>query len=121
MTEPLKDTSSSEAFARTLAEVLRDNKGRNVVVLDVRDALDVTDFFVLATGDSRPHLKLLHREVKSSVDLGDQRTLVGREGTPEEEWLLTDYGDVMVHLFSSAKREYYDLDSLWADADVISA
>lgn len=110
-----------EPFARQVADFLRENKGQDVIILDLDDSLDVTDYFVIATGNSRPHLKFLHRELKSAVDLGENREIVGREGSPEEEWLLTDYGDVIVHLFSADKREYYDLDSLWADADVVSA
>jgi ribosome-associated protein len=74
------------------------------------------DFFVLATGSSRRQLHAISEEIDHTLedDLKDRR--IGIEGYSESRWILLDYGSVVIHLFDDETREYYSLESLWADA-----
>lgn len=100
------------AAARTASE----NRGRDIVVLDLRDVTPVFDFFVIASGTSRRQLHAMSEEIdhKLEDDLGDKR--MGIEGYSESRWILLDYGSVVIHLFDDATREYYDLENLWTQA-----
>ena len=77
------------------------------------------DFFVLATGTSRRQLHAISEEIDDALEkgLGDQR--MGIEGYAESRWIVLDYGSVVVHLFDEETREYYDLESLWADGQSV--
>ncbi len=100
------------AAARTAA----DNRGRDIVVLDLREVTPEFDYFVLATGTSRRQLHAMSEEIdhKLEDDLGDHR--LGVEGYAESRWILLDYGNVVVHLFEPDAREFYDLERLWCRA-----
>ena len=97
------------------ARVALDNKGRNVVVLDMRGITPLYDFFVLATGASRRQIHTIAEEIDAALhEQGDKRlTIAGYEAS---KWVVQDYGDVMVHVFDQPTREYYSLEDLWADA-----
>ena len=102
-------------LARAAAETAAENAGRNIVVLDVRQQSTMFDF-VLATGSSRRQLHAMSEEIdhKLEDDLKDRR--IGIEGYQESRWILLDYGSIVIHLFDDESREYYSLESLWADA-----
>jgi ribosome-associated protein len=102
----------AKAAARTAAE----NRGRDIVILDMREVTPVFDYFVLATGSSRRQLHAMKEEIdhKLEDEMGDHR--LGVEGYQESRWILLDYGDVVVHLFEPEAREYYGLEDLWCDA-----
>lgn len=108
-------------LAQKTATILRDNKAENVVILKVPDSLWITDYFVIATGQSPPHLDFLRKEIRQELKNEDGRLPTHEEGSPEQEWLLSDYDSVIVHVFTEEQREYYDLEGLWADAEVVSA
>ena len=100
------------AAARTAAE----NRGRDIVVLDLRELTSFFDYFVIATGTSRRQLHAMSEEIDHVLedDLGDRR--MGIEGYAESRWILLDYGTVVIHLFDEPTRAYYDLENLWAEA-----
>jgi ribosome-associated protein len=100
------------AAARTAAE----NRGKDIVILDMREVTPVFDYFVLATGTSRRQLHAMSEEIdhKLEDEMGDHR--LGVEGYQDSRWILLDYGDVVVHLFEPEAREYYGLEDLWCDA-----
>ena len=100
------------AAARTAAE----NRGQDLVVLDLRQLTSFFDYFVVATGASRRQLHAMSEEIDRVLekDLGDQR--LGIEGYEESHWILLDYGNVVIHLFDAGTREFYDLENLWAEA-----
>ena len=106
-------------LAAAAARVAIDNKGQDVMVLDVSDQSAEFDFFVLATGSSRRQLHAISEQIDDVLekDLGDQR--LGIEGYEESRWIVLDYGSVVIHLFDDETREYYDLESLWADGKPI--
>ena len=106
-------------LATAAARVALENNGKDVMVLDVCAQSAEFDFFVLATGTSRRQLHAISEQIDDALekDLGDKR--LGIEGYEESRWIVLDYGSVVVHLFDEETREYYDLESLWADGKCI--
>jgi ribosome-associated protein len=97
------------------ARVASENKAREVVVLDLRDITPLYDFFVLATGSSRRQIHTITEEIDDALrQRGDLRLSV--EGYESSKWVVQDYGDIVVHVFTPETREYYCLEDLWADA-----
>jgi ribosome-associated protein len=102
-------------MARVAADALADKKGIDITMLDVGDLLAITDYFLIATGTSRPHAQSLVDAVESKLRELDRKVL-RREGVAEAEWILLDYGDFVVHVFQAPQREFYGLERLWGDA-----
>jgi ribosome-associated protein len=102
--------------AMIAARTAADNRGQNVVVLDLRELTPVFDYFVLASGTSRRQLHAMSEEIDHALEqgLGDRR--MGIEGYEESRWILLDYGDVVIHLFEPETRAYYALEDLWGHA-----
>jgi ribosome-associated protein len=98
------------------AQTAEDNRGREIVVLDVRKLTTMFDFFVIASGTSRRQLHAMSEEIDHRLekDLNDER--MGIEGYAESRWILLDYGSVVIHLFDDETREYFALENLWAEA-----
>src|SRR5271166_1857233 len=103
-------------LALTAAKVAEENRGRDIVVLDMRELTSMFDYFVLATGASRRQLHAISEEIDHALEdrMGDRR--LGIEGYEESRWILLDYGDVVVHLFEPETRGYYALEELWGEA-----
>ena len=103
--------------ALVAAQTADDNRGQNIVVLDMRKLTPVFDFFVIASGTSRRQLHAMSEEIDHALEegLGDRR--MGIEGYAESRWILLDYGDVVIHLFEPETREYYALEQLWGRAE----
>ncbi|HEU5396068.1 MAG TPA: ribosome silencing factor [Verrucomicrobiae bacterium] len=106
--------------SKKLALLCRDfadnKKAENIVILDVRDLSSVTDYFVIASGTSEPHLRAIVEEITAKLrddhDLRPNRT----DGTVHGAWVVMDFFDVIVHVMRADVRERYDLESLWGDA-----
>ncbi len=97
------------------AKIAADNKGQDVLVLDLRPITPLFDFFVVATGASRRQVHTIVEEVDDGLRaVGDTRA--GVEGYEASKWVVQDYGDVVVHVFDPDTRDYYKLEELWADA-----
>jgi len=97
------------------AQIAADNKGQDVLVLDLRPITPLFDFFVVATGGSRRQVHTIVEEVDAGLRaVGDVRA--GVEGYEASKWVVQDYGDVVVHVFDPDTRDYYKLEELWADA-----
>ena len=86
-----------------------------IALLDVSHLLWITDVFLIATGTSNRHVKALSDAVEDALK-GPDRKPLRREGLDTAEWVLLDYGDLVVHLFQEETREYYALERLWGDA-----
>ncbi|TWU41731.1 ribosome silencing factor [Novipirellula artificiosorum] len=108
-------TEYSRKLATAAARVALENKGQDVMVLDVCAQTAEFDLFVLATGSSRRQLHAISEQIDDVLEkeIGDRRLNI--EGYQESRWIVLDYGSVVVHLFDEETREYYDLESLWAD------
>ena len=97
------------------ARVAEDNKGQDIVVLDMRGITSLYDFFVLANGVSRRQIHTITEEIDAALRAeGEQRLSI--EGFEASRWVVQDYGDVVVHVFDPETRAYYALEELWADA-----
>ena len=100
-----------------LCRELADNKkAENIVVLDVRKLSSVTDYFVLVSGSSQPHLRAIEEEITSR--LRNEHDLRPRavDGSVAGAWIVLDFFDVIVHIMRNEVRERYDLEGLWGDA-----
>lgn len=112
--------SESEMLARVAAKALSDKKGEDIVILDLRDIQSApARFFVIASGNVPSHVSAMSDAVHEAVKkmFGQNPSKV--EGYSNAEWILMDYFDVVVHIFVKDKRDYYRLDQLWADGNVI--
>lgn len=97
------------------ARVLEDTRGQDTLVLDLTGVTSIVDFFVITTGTSPRQMKAMAEEVhKVLKHEGSKR--IGFEGEDSSQWVLQDYGDLVIHLFTPDARKLYDLEHLWADA-----
>lgn len=109
----------SNEQALIAAHAALDKKAEDVVVVEVRDLLVVTDYFVIATALNDRQVRAVVDEVEDKVrELGGLKP-IGREGLDEGRWALLDYGTFVVHVFQPEARDFYRLDTLWGDAPVV--
>ncbi len=103
-------------MALAAAQTADENRGQEIVLLDMRELTPVFDYFVLVTGTSRRQLHAISEEIDHTLedDLGDKR--MGIEGYGESRWILLDYGNVVIHLFDEEIRGFYALEELWSGA-----
>ena len=110
--------SSDRSLERALAaaRTADHNRGRDIVILDLRELTPVFDYFVLATGTSHRQLHAISEEIDDVLEkqFGDHR--LGIEGYADSRWILLDFGDIVVHMFDDETRKYYALEDLWAGA-----
>ena len=107
----------SDALQRACiaAKTAADNKGQDVLVLDLRAITPIFDFFVLSTGASRRQVHAIVEDTDAALRaVGDERLNV--EGYDASKWVVQDYGDMLVHVFDPDTRAYYSQEELWADA-----
>ena len=104
----------AEQLKKLVIEALDDLKAVNTVTLDVTGLTDVMDYLVVASGTSNRHVKSLADNVCMEAKKQGQRAL-GVEGEDAGEWVLVDFGDVVVHVMLPATRDFYDLGRLWTD------
>jgi ribosome-associated protein len=125
--QPIAESSAkSDPAARSLqlalaaARTAEENRGEDIVVLDMRSITPVFDYFVIATGNSRRQLHAISEEIERVLheELKDKR--MGIEGYDESRWILLDYGNVVIHLFDAETREFYALEDFWSDAQRVS-
>ena len=112
---------SSEQLARRIASAALDKKARDVLVLDMRDVVSYTDFFVICTGNSERQTQAIEDGIYQGLKHSDDgRVLPERvEGHTEARWILMDYLDCVVHIFTPAARDYYRLESLWGEVPAL--
>ena len=112
---PARPLSSARHRACLAARIAADNKGRDILVLDMRPCTPLFDYFVIVTGTSRRQIHAITEEVDAGMRAeGDER--LGIEGYEASKWVVQDYGDVVVHVFDPDTRDFYRLEELWADA-----
>ena len=118
MTEAIDD--SGLALATLVAQVADSSKATDIVIFDVGEVLSITGYFVVA-GASNPRLVRatvdeIERRVKADLDRSPLRT----EGMREQQWILMDYGDVVIHVFLDSIREFYEIERLYLDVPRIT-
>lgn len=106
----------SKKLALLCRELADNRKAEDIVILDVRELSSVTDYFVIASGTSEPHLRAVVEEITDK--LREEHHLRPRaiDGTLHTAWVVLDYFDVIVHVMRQDVRERYDLETLWGDA-----
>jgi ribosome-associated protein len=105
--------------ARRVAELAQEKLARDVVILDMRPVCSYTDYFVIATGQNPRQAKSIFDEVHERLK-GDERLMPHNvEGVREASWIIADYIDVVLHVFTPEARKYYDLEDLWGDVPAI--
>ena len=108
-----KVVSSSNLAAR-IAQFALDKKAEKVVSLNVKDLTNITDEFVICSSDTNIQVKAIADSIRKSTDTKPIRV----EGYEHLNWVLLDYIDVIVHIFKTAERNYYNIEKLWADASI---
>ncbi len=104
-----------QSIARECAGVLREKKGNDILLLDLRRVNNYLDYFLIATGNSLIHCRALARELQKHLA---QKKLKERNRSKlDSGWIILDYNELVVHIFTEEMREYYQLEKLWADAD----
>jgi ribosome-associated protein len=98
------------------AHAADDKKGEEIVVLDVGEILSIAEAFVFVSAPNTRLVRTIVDEVELALKLTDEESPRSVEGLDDATWVLMDYGDVIVHVFLSETRAFYDLDRLWADA-----
>jgi ribosome-associated protein len=106
-----------EEKVRLICAAAEDIKARDIVYLDVRGQTIVSDFFVVCSGTSITHIQSIAEGVKDRLREG-AKMRARPEGDAQSYWMILDYSDVILHIFSDETREFYDLESLWSDAKV---
>ena len=108
------------ALVEKVRVILDSKKGENIVVLRVTDVSSITDYLILCSGLNNPHLRALADEVAKQLRLETPPVAAHRRaGSVESEWLVLDYFDFVVHLFTPQMSSYYALEQLWKDAPVV--
>ena len=101
--------------AKLAAKIAEDGRAKDVLVLDLRKATPLLDYFVIATAASRRQANAIASDVDAEMKKRGEHKL-GMEGVEEGSWILIDYGDFVVHIFSGEGRTYYALEEIWGDA-----
>lgn len=107
-------------IAKACARYADDLRAEDILVIDLRGLSSITDFFVICTGTSTPHLKAIRRDISQKVAEEIDEKPRSVEGDPESHWLVIDFVDVIVHVFHEDKRAVYGLEDLWKDAPRVS-
>jgi ribosome-associated protein len=107
------DSKKLAVLCRELAE---NRKAENVVVLDVTKISSITDYFVIATGTSEPHLRAIVDEITEKLREDHDLKPRAYDGSLQTSWIVLDYFDVIVHVMRADVREHYKLEDLWGDA-----
>jgi ribosome-associated protein len=106
----------SKKLALLCRELADNRKAENIVVLDVSKVSSITDFFVICTGTSEPHLRAIVEEITETLDEDYDIRPTSSDGTMPAAWIVMDYFDVIVHVMRTDVREHYKLEELWGDA-----
>ena len=105
----------SQALARTAARAADDKKADDTIVLDVGELLQITEYFVVTGASNRRLVRTIVDAIDEAVRVQHDRSPVRVEGLSELQWVLIDYGDVVVHVFIEEMRTYYEIERLYRD------
>ncbi len=106
----------SRKLALLCRELADNKKAEDIVILDVREVSSVTDYFVIASGTSEPHLRAIVDEITDKLRQDHDVRPKAIDGTLHTAWIVLDYFDVIVHVMRTDVRNRYDLETLWGDA-----
>ena len=114
----MSSSHETERIVERIIDLILDKKGEDIVVLDLRKISGISDFFIIATGNSSVHVKAIADEVTMKLKHDDGNSPWHVEGYEAKKWILLDYVDIVVHVFDAETRSYYMIEQLWKDADI---
>jgi ribosome-associated protein len=109
----------SRKLALLCREMADNKKAEDITILDVRKISSITDYFVICTGTSEPHLRAIVNEIQEHLEEEQQISPRGTDGSINTSWVVLDYFDVIVHVMRKDVRELYKLEDLWGDAPLV--
>ena len=118
VTAPKTAANESRERAIAAARAAASKLAADIVILDVRNLIVITDYFVIATGGTERQVRTIVEAVEKTLRDAGERP-IRREGESEGRWVLLDYVDTVVHVFAQEERSYYDLERLWRDAPTL--
>ena len=119
--EGFEITNSEDALelAHLLTDAVSDKKASDIIILDLLGRSVLTDYFLLCTAENRRQLQAIATAVLETAKQDANVVAMGREGNAESGWILIDFGDLIVHIFSPEQRLYYRLEELWHESHVV--
>ena len=118
MNERSKEPSAPESCLKAVAQRIFDKKGFNILVLDVRGVSTITDYFIFADGNVERHVQALAKHTRDHLrEMGWRALRI--EGETIGDWIVLDYGDIMIHLMTREVRERYAIEQVWKDGKVV--
>lgn len=113
--DPTPDSTDARAFVQRVAAILADKKGEDLVAIDVSEVSSLSDYVILVSGSSPPHLKAMFNDLQHTLKQEGVHAF-RKSGLAESGWMVVDYVDVVIHIFLTETRHYYALEDLWPDA-----
>ncbi|MBO6148305.1 MAG: ribosome silencing factor [Lachnospiraceae bacterium] len=113
------EKKSSEELVKLVVSALEDKKGEDIAVLDIHEVTVIADYFILATGKSSSQIEAM-TEAVDEVLAKENVFVKHTEGLQGKNWILMDYGDIIVHIFDQENRIFYDLERIWKDGKKVS-
>ena len=115
----IMDKTDAATVAVVAARAADEKQGSNIIVLDVGDVLAITEMFVVVSASNSRQLRTIANEITAKIREESDRPLIRSEGMSEQQWVLLDYGDVIVHIFSEDIREFYEIERLYQDVPIV--
>ena len=116
--QPQLPTLGALETARLMVDAASEKKAQDIVLLDVRKISSLADYFVICTAGVERQIRAVAEGIEEALDEVNIPPYK-REGTPDDGWVLLDYGDVIMHIFNPAQRAFYRLEALWDQAQVV--
>lgn len=116
---PPEQIERSLQMAKAAVKAAAENRGQDIILLDLTQQTALFDFFVIASGSSRRQLAAMSTEIDRVMKHEYHERKLSVAGYEESRWIVLDYGSIVVHLFDEETREFYDLESLWADGQPV--
>lgn len=117
----LKSIDISFEKAITACKAAYEKKGENITLLNVSKLTIISDYFVIITANSKPHLQILSRYIEEILKNNFNAHLISQEGVIDNVWSVLDFGDIIVHIMLEDERNYYKLESFWRNATFIDS
>lgn len=106
-------------LANLLIDSIMEKKGSEIILLDLRDQTVFADYFLICCGENERQLRAIAENVAFTAKENGRQMVNAIEGNAETGWVLVDFGDLIIHIFASEQRDYYDLEGLWHEARVV--
>lgn len=119
MTERVEEIMTSAEYCKTAVAALEDRKAEDVTIIDIREVSTVADYFIIANGTNQNQIQAMRDACDEALH---KAGLPARqvEGNSNSTWILMDYNDIIIHIFSKEDRLFYDLERIWRDGKVVT-